>query len=238
VAATVGADPVAAEAPQRAFWQATDTVLLDMDGTLLDLAFDNRFWLERVPGPLRRTAGPGLRQALNQLKARMAAVSGQLQWYCLDYWSETWAFDMEAMKRAHQQEIATCPECATSAGTAARKAVATWPSPPMPTRMYSRIKLEQTGLGDWWTPPTAPTNWARPRNRPPSGRPWNAASAIHPAHTLFVDDSLPVLASARDHGIAHLRAIARPASDQPARPSSDFPAVEALPDLGPVPVRD
>ena len=26
-----------------------DTILLDMDGTLLDLHFDNHFWLEHVP---------------------------------------------------------------------------------------------------------------------------------------------------------------------------------------------
>lgn len=30
-------------------WQAVDTVLLDMDGTLLDLAFDNYFWQKLVP---------------------------------------------------------------------------------------------------------------------------------------------------------------------------------------------
>ncbi|MCR3805809.1 haloacid dehalogenase, partial [Pseudomonas aeruginosa] len=30
-------------------WSAIDTVLLDMDGTLLDLHFDNHFWLEHLP---------------------------------------------------------------------------------------------------------------------------------------------------------------------------------------------
>ena len=30
-------------------WKQIDTVLLDMDGTLLDLAFDNYFWLEHLP---------------------------------------------------------------------------------------------------------------------------------------------------------------------------------------------
>jgi len=30
-------------------WRAIDTVLLDMDGTLLDLHFDNHFWQEHVP---------------------------------------------------------------------------------------------------------------------------------------------------------------------------------------------
>ncbi|MGD8938682.1 MAG: haloacid dehalogenase, partial [Gammaproteobacteria bacterium] len=30
-------------------WTQIDTVLLDMDGTLLDLHFDNHFWREHVP---------------------------------------------------------------------------------------------------------------------------------------------------------------------------------------------
>ncbi|MDH5594749.1 MAG: haloacid dehalogenase, partial [Gammaproteobacteria bacterium] len=30
-------------------WQRIETVLLDMDGTLLDLNFDNHFWREHVP---------------------------------------------------------------------------------------------------------------------------------------------------------------------------------------------
>ncbi len=30
-------------------WKKIDTVLLDMDGTLLDLNFDNHFWKEFVP---------------------------------------------------------------------------------------------------------------------------------------------------------------------------------------------
>ncbi|HNG60363.1 MAG TPA: haloacid dehalogenase, partial [Cellvibrionaceae bacterium] len=30
-------------------WQAIDTLLLDMDGTLLDLHYDNYFWLEYLP---------------------------------------------------------------------------------------------------------------------------------------------------------------------------------------------
>ncbi|MCP4043692.1 MAG: haloacid dehalogenase, partial [Gammaproteobacteria bacterium] len=30
-------------------WNSIHTVLLDMDGTLLDLHFDNQFWLEHVP---------------------------------------------------------------------------------------------------------------------------------------------------------------------------------------------
>ncbi|MFV8760570.1 GMP/IMP nucleotidase, partial [Yersinia enterocolitica] len=31
--------------PPELNWQEIDTVLLDMDGTLLDLEFDSHFWL-------------------------------------------------------------------------------------------------------------------------------------------------------------------------------------------------
>ncbi len=30
-------------------WSRIDVVCLDMDGTVLDLRFDNRFWLEMLP---------------------------------------------------------------------------------------------------------------------------------------------------------------------------------------------
>jgi putative hydrolase of the HAD superfamily len=39
-------------------WSRIDTVLLDMDGTLLDLRFDNWFWQELIPS--RYAAAHGL----------------------------------------------------------------------------------------------------------------------------------------------------------------------------------
>ncbi len=30
-------------------WRSFDTILLDMDGTILDLAYDNYYWRELVP---------------------------------------------------------------------------------------------------------------------------------------------------------------------------------------------
>ena len=38
-------------------WSACDTILLDMDGTILDLSFDNYFWRELVPRCLARERG-------------------------------------------------------------------------------------------------------------------------------------------------------------------------------------
>lgn len=43
-------------------WHNIDTVILDMDGTLLDLAFDSYFWLQLVPQSLSEN----VRSALNR----------------------------------------------------------------------------------------------------------------------------------------------------------------------------
>ena len=68
-------------------WSQIDTVLLDMDGTLLDLAFDSHFWLRLVPETLSQQRGISLQDAAALIKAKYLAVQHTLNWYCLDYWS-------------------------------------------------------------------------------------------------------------------------------------------------------
>ena len=61
-------------------WTAIDTVLLDMDGTLLDLRFDNWFWQEHVPSLWGRERGLSADQALAQLTPRFEAARSRLDW--------------------------------------------------------------------------------------------------------------------------------------------------------------
>src|ERR1700722_498690 len=68
-------------------WSAIDTVLLDMDGTLLDLRFDNWFWLELIPRRYAAAHGLEVEEAQQRLTLKFVAVRGTLQWYCIDYWS-------------------------------------------------------------------------------------------------------------------------------------------------------
>ena len=68
-------------------WEDIDTVLLDMDGTLLDLHFDNHFWLEYVPQRYAEQHGISLDAAKQELMQRYRQVEGTLDWYCVDYWS-------------------------------------------------------------------------------------------------------------------------------------------------------
>jgi FMN phosphatase YigB (HAD superfamily) len=90
-------------------WQQIDTVLFDMDGTVLDLHFDNYFWEEFVParyGELNRLSP---QEASVLLMSRYAGVKGTLDWYCMDFWSETLAMDIKALKHEVRHKIALRP---------------------------------------------------------------------------------------------------------------------------------
>jgi len=86
-------------------WRHCETILLDMDGTLLDLAFDNYFWRELVPRCLARVRRLDPVQARADLFARYAGVQGSLEWYCLDFWSAELDLDLRALQSASCHRI-------------------------------------------------------------------------------------------------------------------------------------
>ena len=49
---------------------------------------------------------------------------------------------------------------------------------------------------------------------------------FEPARSLFIDDSLPILRSARRYGVAHLLAVRQPDSRGQAKDTEEFAAVE------------
>ena len=86
-------------------WSQVETVCLDMDGTVLDLHFDNVFWLELLPRTWGAARGLDLAQALQALRPRFDAKRGTLDWYCVDHWSEELGLDIPALKQSMRGEI-------------------------------------------------------------------------------------------------------------------------------------
>ncbi|MGL4833187.1 MAG: GMP/IMP nucleotidase, partial [Shewanella sp.] len=80
-------------------WNTIDTVLLDMDGTLLDLHFDNHFWLSLVPQELSTQRNMSLAEAQQLVIAAYEQVAGTLDWYCLDYWQQQLGLDIMGLHR-------------------------------------------------------------------------------------------------------------------------------------------
>ena len=90
-------------------WNKINTVLLDMDGTLLDLNFDNHFWLEFIPERYALQNQLNIEEARNILLPLFKSMEGKLEWYCLDYWSKALDLDIAGLKAEISGLISVLP---------------------------------------------------------------------------------------------------------------------------------
>lgn len=223
-------DRMRASAQSQLPWEHVDTVLLDLDGTLLDLAFDNQFWRAHVPQAwaLKRSVNPS--QAREQLEARFRACEGTLNWYCIDYWSRELELDIPALKRENAHRIRWLPgarEFLRKVRALGKRLVLITNS--HPTTLA--IKDARTQVISHFDAGFSSHVFGAPKEHAAFWRELAKVEDFDPARSLFVDDSLPVLRAARAAGIGLIYAVHRPDSGAPPRVQQEFPAVDAVADL-------
>jgi len=76
-------------------WNSIETFFLDLDGTLLDLAYDNYFWHEHIPNIYAKKNNIDLKQAKYEFEKKYRQKKNTLDWYSLDYWSKKIGIDLE-----------------------------------------------------------------------------------------------------------------------------------------------
>ncbi|WP_297196798.1 GMP/IMP nucleotidase [uncultured Pluralibacter sp.] len=205
-------------------WQAVDTVLLDMDGTLLDLAFDSYFWQHLVPHTWGAQNGLSLEEARTAMEQEYRAVQHTLNWYCLDYWSERLGLDIRAMTEAEGPKAAmredTVPFLDALASRGKRRILLTNAHP------YNlAVKLANTGLDAHLDLLLSTHTFGYPKE---DRRLWQAVAeetGLSVDKTLFIDDSEPILDAAARFGIRYCLGVANPDSGQPEKRYERHPAV-------------
>jgi putative hydrolase of the HAD superfamily len=211
-------------------WEAIDTVLLDMDGTLLDLRFDSYFWLELIPERYAARHGLTIQESLAALRPLFAARQGTLDWYCTDFWTRELSLDIAAMKHEMREHVRFLPGAEeflqALRGKGLRVALVT-----NAHRDSLKMKATQTGLTNYFDVVFSSHSFGVPKEHPRFWQQLQAELHFDPARTLFVDDSRAVLEAARRHGIAHIVAISRPDSTLNAREVGEFMSVEAVAEL-------
>ena len=213
-------------------WQDIDTVLLDMDGTLLDLHFDNHFWQVYVPEKYAERHGLGHSEAHDECFRRYHAKAGSLDWYCVDYWTESLNLDIAQLKAelAHLIQVhPDVPEFLTALKAAGKRVA-------LVTNAHHKslnLKMQRTGLDIHFDAIHSSHSFGIAKENPDFWAALRKVEPYEPARTLLVDDSLPVLRSAALAGIRHLLAIRQPDTKQPAKDTEGFPAIERFAEVMP-----
>lgn len=208
-------------------WEQIHTVLLDMDGTLLDLHFDNYFWREHVPMRYAEKHAVSVDIAKSKLFPMFRNKEGSIDWYCVDYWSNTLDLDIAMLKAEVDHLIAVHPfvlEFLERVRESGRTLA-------LVTNAHQKslaLKLERTALHnhldhvicshDFGMPKETHEFWGRLKTR----------LDYRNTNTLLVDDSLAVLRSARGYGIKWLLAVQNPDSKSPPREVEEFDAISSF----------
>lgn len=205
-------------------WSDIDTVLLDMDGTLLDKYFDDFFWEKFVPLTFAEKKGIAIAEAEAKLLAKYRSVESTLQWSDLNFWSDQLDLDIFELKCRIDHLINVHPYVVDFLKFARkikkRICLITAAHP-----FSLGLKLKKTAIGHLFHEITCIDEVGLPKEDP---RFWEELKKIlyfDSSRTLFADDTEKVLLSAELHGIKELIYVARPSSRKPVAFSKKFPSI-------------
>ena len=205
-------------------WEVIDTVLLDMDGTLLDKHFDDYFWEHYVPEIFAEKNDLTPLEARKELLARYKSIEGTLAWTDLDYWSEKLGLDIPALKlkinhliQVHPYVIDFLKYCRNSGKTVH-----------LVTNAHSKtldIKMRKTDLGGYFDRIICSEEVGLPKEDPEFWERLELLLGFDKRRTLLADDNDDVLQSAKTYGMGVLIFVARPSSRAKILYSAQFPSI-------------
>lgn len=213
-------------------WNNIDSVLLDMDGTLLDRHFDDHFWLEHVPQTYAKKYRVPVPEAKEKLYALFRSQECTLNWTDLDYWSDQLGLDIPMLKREVDHLIAVHPGVIEFITFLSQHEKQIW----LVTNAHGKtldLKMRKTLLGPYFTGIVSAHDLGLPKE---DVRFWKALQSkitYDPARTMLGEDSEVNLGTASEYGISYLIHVSRSSSVLSPNPSEEFTSIHYFTQLIP-----
>jgi putative hydrolase of the HAD superfamily len=211
-------------------WDDVETVMLDMDGTLLDKHFDDYFWEVYLPEHYSLLHNISVEEASRELRARYQKVENSLQWADLEYWSHTLELDLPELKLRINHLIGVHPYVIEFLEFCLKQRKKLY----LVTNAHSKalsIKLEKTSIGAWFDRVVCSEEVGFAKEEPEFWPRLQELLGFVPEKTLLVDDTEKVLRVADASGLGYLVHIARSSSRRPACYSTGYPSIDYFKEL-------
>lgn len=212
-------------------WNRIDTVLCDMDGTILDLGFDNYFWLEAVPREWGARRGMNVEAARQELFPLFQQHRGSLDWYCLDFWTRKLGLNLRALKQQCASRIGYLPgvkEKLIDLRASGMHLVLVTNAHPDSLD----VKHRHTGLLEHFHSAHSTHDFGAPKEHAHFWDRFASHTDIDLSRSLLIDDTESVLQGAIDGGVGQVLAVRKPSTVHPERePGSDFLELPSMAEL-------
>ena len=211
-------------------WTQIRTVMLDMDGCLLDLQYDNRLWNDLVPARYGQAQGISVDEARSRLYGHLLGKERGLDFYCIDYWLRRTELDLLALHQEMAHLVLYRPGAQTFLRWLAAKDLRVL----LVTNAHRAslaVKDQHSGLCTQVDRALSSHDFRCVKESAPFWERLAEAEPFDPAHTLFIDDNQAVLEAAAAFGIAHLRTVRQPDSSRPPQRNLRFPAFDHFREL-------
>lgn len=206
-------------------WQKFDTVFLDMDGTLLDLHFDNHFWLEHMPKRYAEKHSISVKQATEELTEKTTKIAGSLDWYCLDYWEKTLEMDIVGLKHEVADRIAirnNVTEFLDFLQSLDKRIVLLTNA----HRKTVELKFSYVEIKHHFDEVITSHDIGLAKEEVGFWEALEKVERFDKSRSLFIDDNLDVLHVANQYGVKQLLAIHQPDSKQAYKDTGQYTPVE------------
>ncbi len=213
-------------------WKSISAVFLDMDGTLLDLRFDNYFWHEHVPLRFSEKNEIEFHVAKAQLLDRYKSKAGTLDWYCVDYWQNELELDIGELKQEVSEYIKIFPNVEKFLATLKHQEIYV----ALVTNAHRKsiaVKMEHLDLEGYFDKIISSHDYGYAKEEQDFWHKLMQEEPFEPNSTLFIDDNVAVLAAAEKYGIKNLLSVKQPDSALPVQNTKHFAALTNFEEIMP-----